>query len=1030
MSSSAVKTMFKMLTKAIRELKNSVSALKLQVELFAALKFDVISETAVVEFVKMSNFLLTEYEFLYNGTHSSSKRENMSFDLLSTRLTTLEQSADKKQNKLDLMDNELKLISYELHESCITKIRNKITQFRLFVKHFDLMSINYTPHEIASDISTFYTKSVTYDSKIFDISSMMAEFNFGKILQIHAWHDKQSVVYKKRRELSSNESVRKKSKSSTHTPSQKSSNHDHDKSDIGKNHSDFNYATEHDDMQSESKIQPVSNEKTQSVAKSIKKVNKPAFDKFIEQYNFTNTDILDQSSFQENEMKLAIAAAQLFREEKCNEERQRAFVIHILSLFAEMKVSFLEFFILLERSIQRIKKEEMDLLDADGLKNNTLRDSLQRRARKFVSSHGKMIFDFLMEFKSCKTTPEKAQVLTKLWPLSELSNEFLNDVSNVITSLVEMLYAEDQLLVCLSAEGFLSYRSDLYLALQDETVRQLYISDEKDKCILQIQSLVSPTISASLKKTSFVNNLWNLVGEYHKSDLPKAGSREIPWELRKLKQRSLEDTDSKTSGKKKRIRKTISKPLDSIEDTITEKPIKKINSVTETDVDILSDSISCSKSEDPHYPVTETDEVKLMSDSISCSKSVDPHYSVTGTDEVKLSDSISCSKSEDPHYYSVTETDEVKLSDSISCSRSEDPHYSVTGCDTSTVDLMDVDIKNKSSGEVVRKIEQYDSCDENGDEIQDCAFLDTTDFESIPIDDFPSMNEVLSALLGHLSIEEIWENIDDLWANNNLVLVGDLTNEKCYNTVTPAPNYKISTGTEKDLTIHSNCNQLSFISPNKEKQTAICTPSENDCGKCLSAINQLAKDFGNLYKHADTDIQYSFFWNLQHDLNISVQNNFEEFFTINNGEYESLLAFVNTNIQQLNFFHCIFTCESEYVFTLMDSRTFCLHVWAKPIVFTNGDKQIQSFLENFRKFLATVDVSREVSFRKSFYDETDRSDVCSFITLLGHFYSVHEGKNIVEDTSLKKYQIRNTLKKMVDADKLPTIDEFFNVFKS
>jgi hypothetical protein len=77
-----------------------------------------------------------------------------------------------------------------------------------------------------------------------------------------------------------------------------------------------------------------------------------------------------------------------------------------------------------------------------------------------------------------------------------------------------------------------------------------------------------------------------------------------------------------------------------------------------------------------------------------------------------------------------------------------------------------------------------------------------------------------------------------------------------------------------------------------------------------------------------------------------------------------------------------------------------------------------------------VDVSREVSFRKSFYDEPDRSDVCSFITLLGHFYSVHEGKNIVEDTSLKKYQIRNTLKKMVDADKLPTIDEFFNVFKS
>jgi hypothetical protein len=45
---------------------------KLRAEMFSVLNLSSASEIAIVDFVKMSNFLITEYEFLYNGKHVSS----------------------------------------------------------------------------------------------------------------------------------------------------------------------------------------------------------------------------------------------------------------------------------------------------------------------------------------------------------------------------------------------------------------------------------------------------------------------------------------------------------------------------------------------------------------------------------------------------------------------------------------------------------------------------------------------------------------------------------------------------------------------------------------------------------------------------------------------------------------------------------------------------------------------------------------------------------------------------------------------
>jgi hypothetical protein len=1022
---NATKAMIKMLTGDIKMLSEFVSKFELQVEMFAVLNFSSTSEIAIVDFVKMSNFLITEYEFLYNGKDVSEKRTNKSYDFLNGRLTSLEQIETKKQNTLDNLDNQLKLISYKLH-GCIQKIRHQINVFKTSFAYLPGLSLNYSKYEIASDISNFSATSLTYGSKIYDITSMMSGFDYDTTINTHAWYDKKLVSKKRKisRTETPNQNAKKKSNfkvsnvqldtkmhqdNSNEQFDTKMHQNNYSNEKLDKKNSFEQLATKMQQNNSINKQLDAKNpiEKLETKSQKRVEVKKSSTKKFIAEYNFSNTDILVKTSFQDNEKMLAIAASQLFHDAKCNEERQRSFIFHILSIYAEMRISFQEFFLLLERTIQKLKDTEMDRVREDGLTNktekNSLRDSLQRRARKFVSSYGKMIFDFLREYKSCQTNLEKAILLNRFWPMSELTDEGLEAISTLITETVDMLYAEDQLLVCLSVEGFQSFRNDLYSAIQDETVSQLYLLNQKENCLLRIQSLVSSTTVASFKKPSFLNNLWNYVGEYQSSILPKAESRRIPWELRKLKTNSLEETDSKTSTTKKRSKTSISKTCDDKE-AIMSKASCAVEDIIEETEDPQK------KTEDP--TVTTTD--------LACD--ADSDY-----DPVSTNNGLTCLKSQDTRNKRSDTTNDF-AGDEGTSSLQNNVADGTTQINISEIIVEeDVNIATTSAGEDAKKAIKYDSCDDFGDDIEDCELLDETDFQSRPSDDTASLNEVLVALLNHLSIEEIWENIDDLWEN---IDVQDLKSADL-NTVTPAPK-NTHQGSEAISDLQQTCYrmQLSSLSPNQmqiqSSTTAICTPNENGVNNFQAAIDHLAKEFCNDWKDSQS-FSYSFFCNLQNDLDsAAATNNLEDFFSTN--EYLEFLTF-GDNWKKKNIFHCILNCESEYVLVYMDSHSnmdsFCLQIWASQM--SSGNGTIQLFVDNFRNMLQVIGSTRKLEVLQNVFPETDRSDVCSFMTLLCHLFCIREG--ISKRNFILSESKRNTLKNMVDTDKLPSIDAFLDVVK-
>jgi hypothetical protein len=985
--------------------------------MFAVLNFSSTSEIAIVDFVKMSNFLITEYEFLYNGKDVSAKRTNKSYDFLNGRLTSLEQLETKKQNTLDNLDNQLKLISYKLH-GCIQKIRDQINVFKTSFAYLPGLSLNYSKYEIASDISNFSATSLTYGSKTYDITSMMSGFDYDTTINTHAWYDKKLVSKKRKisRTETPNQNAKKKSNfkvSNVQLDTKMHQNNSNEQLDTKMQQNNSNEQLETKMQQNNSNEQldtknSIEQLDTKTETKSQKRVEvkKSSTKKFIAEYNFSNTDILVKTSYQDNEKMLAIAASQLFHDEKCNEERQRSFVFHILSIYAEMRISFQEFFLLLERTIQKLKDTEMDRVREDGLTNktekNSLRDSLQRRARKFVSSYGKMIFDFLREYKSCQTNLEKAILLNRIWPMSELTDEGLETMSTLITETVDMLYAEDQLLVCLSVEGFQSFRNDLYSAIQDETVSQLYFLNQKENCLLRIQSLVSSTTAACFKKPSFLNNLWTYVGEYQSSILPKAESRRIPWELRKLKTNSLVETDSKTSTTKKRSKTSISKTCD--------------------DKEAIMSKASCA--DDTGSKMEDMIAEKHIN-GLSCLETEDPQKTVTvaTTDLACDADSDCDPVSQDTRNKRADATIDFAGDEGTSSLQNNDADGTTQINISEIIVEEDVNIATTSAGEDAKQAIKYDSCDDFGDDIEDCELLDETDFQSRPSDDTASLNEVLVALLNHLSIEEIWENIDDLWEN---IDVQDLKRADLH-AVTPAPK-NTHQGSEAISDLQQTCYrmQLSSLSPNQMQiqlsTTAICTPNENGVNNFQAAIDHLAKEFCNNNQDSES-FSYSFFCNLQKDLDFAAATTFDDFFTIH--EYIGIFKLNAHCSGKNNIFHCILNCESEYVLVYMDSHSYCLEIWASHL--SSGNGTIQLFVDTFRNMLQVIGSTKKLEVKQNVFPETDRSDVCSFMTLLCHLFCIREG--ISKRNCILSERKRNTLKNMVDTDKLPSIDAFLDVVK-
>ena len=109
----------------------------------------------------------------------------------------------------------------------------------------------------------------------------------------------------------------------------------------------------------------------------------------------------------------------------------------------------------------------------------------------------------------------------------------------------------------------------------------------------------------------------------------------------------------------------------------------------------------------------------------------------------------------------------------------------------------------------------------------------------------------------------------------------------------------------------------------------------------------------------------------------------------------------------------------------MDSHSYCLQIWASHL--SSGNRTIQLFVDNFRNMLQVIGSTRKLEVLQNVFPETDRSDVCSFMTLLCHLFCIREG--ISKRNFILSESKRNTLKNMVDTDKLPSIDAFLDVVK-
>jgi hypothetical protein len=267
---------------------------------------------------------------------------------------------------------------------------------------------------------------------------------------------------------------------------------------------------------------------------------------------------------------------------------------------------------------------------------------------------------------------------------------------------------------------------------------------------------VSSTTAACFKKPSFLNNLWTSVGEYQSSILPKAESRRIPWELRKLKTNSLVETDSKTSTTKKRLKTSISKTCDDKEAIMSKASFaadtgsKMEDMIAEKHIN----GLSCLETEDPQKTVT------VATTDLACDADSD-----SDCDPVSTNNGLSCLKSQDTRNKCADATIDFAGDEETSSLQNNDADGTTQINISEIIVEEDVNIAITSAGEDAKQAIKYDSCDDFGDDIEDCELLDGTDFQSRHSDDTASLNEVLVALLNYLSIEEIWKNIDDLWKN-------------------------------------------------------------------------------------------------------------------------------------------------------------------------------------------------------------------------------------------------------------------------
>ena len=861
------------------KLERLVSDYRKNVNFFKSMVLNDSYDSSVLEFAKISNFLICEYEFLYNGTIQTISRQEMQqselvyYDLILAELDSLD--TKKNSEKLDHQDCLLKIIATDL-DDLVFDIKNTINGFK---KHLnsDAARVNYRITDTRNELGNFYAISVDFGSKNIVLDLSAPAFNLNDALLRHPW-----VVTKRKKSTSTgNEKKKKKLSFAVNRSTPLSLPPSVKVQSPPLSLLDQSIPVDQPRPQLRAQCLP-SSVKVQShppslVAQSpplslldqsipssdmkVKRTRKVETEKIIKgikDYNFLNHDILVESSFRENEEKLSHHVAELFRLEQINEEKRRSFFINVLSLCGQMKCNFQDLFILLERTVLKIKDFEVQNLSSQEFflsrnksQRENLIDGLQRKARRFVGRYGRMIFEFLEAYKSCPSEHEQTILLRSLWPLSSLTDDYKSKIVLQMSEIVSSLSAEDSLLVELSVEGFQSFRADLYSAIQAEIVLQMYSSGEKDKCIEFIQKKIhTKSSTACFLKDSFKEHLWRLIGEYYNSQLPKVGStREIPWELRKRPDKSkyIEADDPMKQKRKRSSRKP------------------KNQSSTDNlkggeDVDGVSSTDNLKGGEDVDG-VSSTDNLKggedvdgIVRGVVDGSGKVKFDDDIVGDGSCKVNSVIQLDMDDDDDYdgiRSVSTSSKVRVKSAIGLVVVDDDDVGNGIISASTVSVkvksaiqkMDVDedadidddhevgdgivstvVDNRSSKfpavfKSVRKVvSRVDNYSDESSEVED-EDEDEDDFSEEDCEENNDVDHLLDELLNHFSVEEIWENAEaQQWPS----VAVDLTKEEqldCadkkvlqFSTFSPQPNKQIFSGES-----HFLSSEMNFVTPDTKQ---------------------------------------------------------------------------------------------------------------------------------------------------------------------------------------------------------------------
>jgi hypothetical protein len=512
----------------------------------------------IFDFVRICNYLLTEYDFIMHGkSHTQfrkSNRNGFDFDAITKKRVTVK----KENDKLLVVDCQLGDYGNKIFGEYKT-LTTKISLFQDFLSKHNLSSL--VPYELGLHTDVFQWLGKL---PLTGYSVSFEGYDIYQSISSHPWKAKT----KKRSSMPQPQPSAKKVKiAEVGTEGKQSSTKPSSKSLIvgnmamqlpnkskllsAKKVKIAETLTDQEGKQSSSNHEIIGHT---PIAKSLK-VNvvtpfpldnveeclSPQVDEgvhllSIQKYKFSN------KSHENNEQELQSLALDLFTQEQNLQTSDREIFLKILAHFVNLQCSFQDFFLLLERLVLQVKKrEEIHLSNSDFFKRQsrskqlTMKDDLQRSARKCMSSIGLKIFSFLKAFKEVGNTAAQVDLITSFWPMATLSDSDLHAFQQSLAVIVSLVYAEDTLLVQLSTDGFQKVRKYLFFAIVQPSVKKFFQLNELDKCIAEIERFLSEKSGYELRFSKEV--VICLLTDYFNSIFPSKPNRVSPKETRTAKKK-------------------------------------------------------------------------------------------------------------------------------------------------------------------------------------------------------------------------------------------------------------------------------------------------------------------------------------------------------------------------------------------------------------------------------------------------------------------------------------------------------------